>query len=264
MIKKVVFFDVDGTLLEYIKGMTSPLQSTIDAIKKLKDNGHVVVIATGRPRPFLPKEILSMDFHGYITANGAVVERDKALIYSKKIEKGILKKAVELFKKEKIVYFLEGYQKAYFSSLESQEARDFYEVFGVPRENITDEWKLEDIEANKMVVTIRDKDTLQRCVEILGNDFIFMKHPGAYSYDVYFKDCSKADGIREFLNYTGLDMKDTYAFGDGQNDIEMIQTVGTGVAMGNAKEELKSHADYVTDDVFSHGIANALKHFKLI
>lgn len=264
MSKKVVFFDVDGTILDFVAGMPHPLESTIASIKQIKQNGDLAIIATGRPKPFIPTELLKLDFDGFITANGAVVEKGEEIIFHKKICKNVLQEAVKLFKEEGIDFFLEGYHKAYFSSLDTQEARDFYEVFGVPRENITDEWELDEIEANKMVVTIKEEEKLQKCLEVLGDKFIFMKHPGAYSYDVYSKDCTKADGIRQFLEFTGLDIKNTYAFGDGLNDIEMIQTVATGIAMGNAKEELKKHAAYITDDVFSHGILNALRHFKVI
>ena len=264
MNKKVIFFDVDGTLLDFAKGMPKPLESTIEVIKELKEKGHFVVVATGRPKPFLPKEILKLDFDGYITANGAVVEHGDTLVFEKSIEQDILKKAIDLFETEGIEYILEGYHKAYFSNIESKEAKAFYEVFGVPKENITDNWKSNDIQANKMVVTLDNKQKLNRCQEVLGEHFVLMNHPGAPSWDMYFRDCTKADGIQYLLNHLGLSIQDTIASGDGDNDMEMIQLVNTGVAMGNGKEELKKHANYVTDDVFSHGIINALKHLSII
>lgn len=264
MNNKVIFFDVDGTLLDFAKGMPKPLESTVEAIKKLKEKGHMVVVATGRPRPFLPKEILNLNFDGFITANGAVVEHKDTVIFEKTIEKGILNKAINLFQKEGIEYILEGYHKAYFSNVESKEAKAFYEAFGVPKENISDKWKLNDVKANKMVITLDNQQKLNRCNEVLGEHFVLMNHPGAYSWDVYFKDCTKADGIKNYLSHLELSIEDTVAFGDGENDIEMIQLVNTGIAMGNGKEELKKHAKYVTDDVFSHGIVKALEHLSII
>ena len=54
------------------------------------------------------------------------------------------------------------------------------------------------------------------------------------------------------------------AFGDGENDKEMLEYAGIGVAMGNAKDSVKAVADYVTDSVDDNGIENALRHFGLI
>jgi hydroxymethylpyrimidine pyrophosphatase-like HAD family hydrolase len=62
----------------------------------------------------------------------------------------------------------------------------------------------------------------------------------------------------------GFDLKDVYAFGDGLNDIEMIQSVGNGIAMGNAVQEVKNHANYITKHVDDDGILHGLKHFELI
>ena len=59
-------------------------------------------------------------------------------------------------------------------------------------------------------------------------------------------------------------MEDTIAFGDGGNDITMIEHAAIGVAMGNANEGVKKIADYITDDVDNDGIFNALKHFNII
>jgi len=61
-----------------------------------------------------------------------------------------------------------------------------------------------------------------------------------------------------------IDVNHTIAFGDGGNDLSMIRTAGIGIAMGNAIDTLKEHADYITTTVDDNGIRNALKHFRLI
>ena len=87
-------------------------------------------------------------------------------------------------------------------------------------------------------------------------------HP-AFS-DVIPADSSKAVGIERMLSHFGIRREETMAFGDGNNDIEMLEYVEIGVAMGNANNNVKSHADYVTDTADSEGIAKALAHFGLI
>ena len=82
--------------------------------------------------------------------------------------------------------------------------------------------------------------------------------------DVVEKGCSKADGMLRICEAFGEDVKDTYAFGDSQNDIAIIERAGTGIAMGNALKELKDHADYVTEPVWNDGIYRACLHFGLI
>ncbi|EUJ33044.1 putative haloacid dehalogenase-like hydrolase [Listeria floridensis FSL S10-1187] len=84
------------------------------------------------------------------------------------------------------------------------------------------------------------------------------------SVDVCPSDGSKARGIRDMIQKLGFSMEDTYAFGDGLNDIDMLKEVGCGVAMGNAREELKAVADHVTDSVSEDGIMKGLKQIGLL
>ena len=82
--------------------------------------------------------------------------------------------------------------------------------------------------------------------------------------DILHKDGGKQNGIKAFLKEYNIDAQETMAFGDGNNDKEMFEFVSTSVAMGNAKEELKKCATYITDDIDNDGIYNALKFFNLI
>ena len=85
-----------------------------------------------------------------------------------------------------------------------------------------------------------------------------------YGVDIIAAGNSKAKGMERVLHYYGIDREEIIAFGDGENDMEMLQFAGIGVAMGNADPEVKEIADYVTDSVGEGGITHALQHFKLI
>jgi Cof subfamily protein (haloacid dehalogenase superfamily) len=82
--------------------------------------------------------------------------------------------------------------------------------------------------------------------------------------DINAKNCSKATGMDVFMQHFGVGKEQTIAFGDGANDIPMLQHAAVGIAMGNASDSVKQAADYVTDSVDHNGIANALRHFRLL
>ena len=82
--------------------------------------------------------------------------------------------------------------------------------------------------------------------------------------DIIPKQGGKITGIRIYLDRNGIDRSQTMAFGDGENDIEMLEYVGIGIAMGNGSDAVKAAADYITDTVENNGIEKALKHFGLI
>ena len=87
---------------------------------------------------------------------------------------------------------------------------------------------------------------------------------GAYFPDVIPKGSSKQVGVDKMLDYFGISLDESMAFGDGGNDVLMLKHVGIGVAMGNAEDEVKRAADYVTDSVDEDGVEKALRHFGVI
>ena len=78
------------------------------------------------------------------------------------------------------------------------------------------------------------------------------------------KECSKAKGLLRLCQYYRIDRKETIAFGDSMNDYEMLQEAGLGIAMGNATDNLKTVADYVTDNIDEDGVWKACRYFHLI
>ena len=85
-----------------------------------------------------------------------------------------------------------------------------------------------------------------------------------FGIDIISKTGGKVTGIKKMLEHYGITEQEIIAFGDAENDLDMIEFAGIGVAMGNAKDEVKAVADYVTTDVDENGIWNACKYFGLI
>lgn len=264
MIKGIVFFDVDGTIIDCRKGIEVPSEKTKEAIDRLKKNGYITVLATGRPLSFLSKELLTLGLDGYITSNGTYIKLNDKEVFNDSIEKEVISEIIDHLDREKIDYLLEGQEKSYINSFETRGSKMVLSGFVLPIENITDKWDKNEISPNKIVIIDDGQATFKDFMKKYEDDFVFMQHPGQTSYDMYRKGYTKAYGIKHLIELLNIPKENTYAFGDGENDIEMFQFVEHGIAMGDSHETLLPHAYDHTQDVANDGIYNALVKMKMI
>ena len=85
-----------------------------------------------------------------------------------------------------------------------------------------------------------------------------------YGTDIIAQSGGKVMGMKQMLRFHGIRSEEIIAFGDGENDADMMEFAGIGVAMGNGEDLVKRRADYVTDDVDAGGILHALKHYGIL
>ena len=126
-------------------------------------------------------------------------------------------------------------------------------------ETIIDDFDPQEIETYIGMIVINSKEDIPLLVETLSPYFDIQRHQTGCSFDLTLKGVSKAVGIQKLVEALHKDIKDTIAFGDGRNDLEMLETVGTGVAMDNAVPEAKAVADEICPDVNDDGITTWLK-----
>lgn len=277
MESKVVFFDIDGTIWDW-KGVIP--QSTKDAIAKLKANGHIPIICTGRATGHVTsEELLSMGFAGMIAACGAYVEYDGEILFNNLLDDDELEKVVNLSIEYNVPIVVEGEVKHWVTpnGFENDEFVDrIYKDMGenaVPLQGF-----FEGMKASKFAGDVIRISDFEKFKAGIPDTIHFIEHSlvqgvkesaGADNeilgtFEGVRKGISKAHGIEMICNHLGIEPKDTYAVGDSNNDYEMIQFVGTGIAMGDGAEVLKKAADYVTTPLWEDGIQNALSHFGLI
>lgn len=258
---KAIFFDVDGTLLSF-NTHTVP-QSAIDAIHAVQQKGIKVIIATGRILN-LAKSIEGIAFDGYITLNGAHCSTtDGKVIGATPIPRKELEALLDY--EENVQHFAFTFMlenDIYINTQDNDRVRLLSEMVEVPIPPVADMHSLLDEEVFQLNLYIDEAVGQEVMREALTGCELSRWHP--LFADANLKGINKRVGIEAFLQHYGIDQSETMAFGDGGNDIEMLKFVGTGVAMGNAGNEVKAIADYVTDSVDDNGIANALRHFGVI
>lgn len=274
--KKVVFFDIDGTLVT--RNNKVP-KTTIEAIEKLKENGVTPVIATGRS-PLLIKEVAqTLNINSYISMNGQYVVYDGEVIYANPLEMDLVDEVVKAAVEKEDGILLSTHDEIVSNSLISLATRGYFFTFmkGLVR-IIPEKIKLKLWErmmssapdrkdyANKDIymMNINANPEQGQYYEDKFSDVLTFTRANDISMDIIGKGISKATGIQHMMTKLGVSRENTFAFGDGLNDMEMLQYVGTGVAMANGYDALKDIADHVTDSVFNHGIAKGLKTLELI
>ncbi len=254
---KALFFDVDGTLLSHKTGSVPP--STADAFRILHQKGIKTVVATGRHMSELSKlPVMELDFDGYLTLNGQLLLDETRRVYAgTPINREEMEIVSGIFKAKRIPFVLIGKDNRYINYVDNV----VIETQSSTEGTIPDigEYNGEDIYQCLAFVPDKNRQLLD---DILDECDITSWHETGI--DIIPKDGGKSRGIALYLENAGLKPEEIMAFGDGENDIDMLEYAGIGVAMGNASDEVKAHADYVTASVDEDGIYKALLHFGLL
>lgn len=235
-------------------------ESTVKAIELVREKDIKLFIATGRHLMAI-NNLGSLQFDGYVTLNGSYCFAGKdEVIYKHAIPQEDLEALLSYQEKVEDFPCIFVQESAMYLNYKNDTVAEVLNLLNFPeppqrplREVTGDVFQL---------ISFFDEGQEERIMKII---------PGCAStrWSPLFTDVvppggSKRIGIQKVLEYYGLSVDEIMAFGDGGNDLEMLSFAGTGIAMGNAEDEVKEVADYVTDSVDDDGIFNALKHFGLI
>ena len=255
---KAVFFDIDGTLVSF-RTHDVPL-SARRAIERLRERGIKVFIATGRLLCHTDA-VGDLEVDGYVTVNGGCcLTSSGEIIYEQAFPREVLDKVFALEERY-------GFQSALMT-----QQNMYVDYFTTSVQTIADMIKIyPEVADRKQIAAVQpvlqmcpyvrpelEREIMEQLPECVPSRWIdlFM--------DINLKGIDKSVGARKVMEYYGLTMQEAMAFGDGGNDLPLIRDVAVGIAMGNACDELKAEADYITSSVDEDGVSRALEYFELI
>ena len=274
--RRIVFFDIDGTLVTRNNHIP---KSTVKAITALKQRNTIPVLATGRP-PVLIEEIAEeLKIDSYIAMNGQYIVYEGKVIYANPIDTHLVDAMVEIATAKQDGILLSTSDELIANSLISLVNRDSLYPFlkgfvglipdrlqasllnrlmkKVPKK---EEYKNKEI----YMININGGQEKEWEYERVFGKYLTFTRANEMTMDIINKGVSKATGAQQMIKQLNIARSNTYAFGDGLNDLEMIELVGTGVAMANGFQGLKATADFVTASAFDDGNFKGLKELKLI
>ena len=262
MNKYLIFFDIDGTLLE--EDTLQVPKSTIQALTQAQKNGHLCFINTGRPISTINKVITDFPFDGYVCGCGTYIEYHGKQMFHTQLPQELRKKVIQASYDCHIEAVLEGVHGAYFpinpsveqvSIIYNSYADDGFPVFTYGYDD--------DILFDKFAAWYNDDADIETYKKLLAPDFDIIQRAPNF-IEVVPLQYSKATGIQYLADHLDSDIEHTISIGDSTNDIPMLTYTKESVAMGNSNPILFDMVTYVTTDIKDHGIENALKHFHII
>ncbi|MCI1208546.1 MAG: Cof-type HAD-IIB family hydrolase [Treponema sp.] len=272
MNSKIIFTDIDGTLTDFNGNLPD---SAVKALLQAKENGHKIVLCTGRSKFQIPQKLLSLQFNGIVGAAGGFVEYGGRELYHKYIEEKYRKLLADYMDEKNIVFNFQAPDCLVTNGRNKDELRKFFE-----------KRKMEKSWIDQIFVKLRVLDpvweykysekalyyeapvTVAEVNADLAPYFTVVKtsldNPEEYSGEVGIAGVTKATGMQLLFDALGAKKEDSIAVGDGPNDIEMLEYAGIGIAMGNAQPEVKAVADQITGSVNEDGIYTAFMRNGLI
>lgn len=256
---KAVFFDIDGTLVSFQTHRIP--DSAKKTIQQLRQRGIKVFIATGRHWRVI-NNLEDLEFDGYITLNGSCCYAGKdTVIYKRTLPSQDIERLLELEKGPDSFPCIFVQENGMFINYVNELTNEVFQLLNFPEPPQRDIREALQVE-NFQLIAFFKADQEKRIMQHL---------PGCEStrWNSLFTDVipaggSKRVGMEKILEYFGIAREECMALGDGGNDIPMLQYAGTGVAMGNAREEVEQYADFVTRNVDDDGVEYALRHFGLL
>lgn len=259
---KAVFFDIDGTL--YDSDINYINESSLEAIRQLHEKGILIGLCTGRSRKEIlsvPHEILSLPFDVFITSGGSCsylrngTELHHTYFTPQQVQSVLSFKEIADFDLD--ICFLDCINSGILweCGVQGKINFDWYRI-PIPEVREPDMNSI-----SHFMIAFEEKYHSLVDPYLKGLSY-FSSSP--YSVDVYPPNVHKAYGIRQVISKLDIDISEVMAFGDSINDIEMLEAVGLGVAMGNASDVAKNSANFVTKSLQEDGIMYALKKYEVL
>jgi Cof subfamily protein (haloacid dehalogenase superfamily) len=254
---KIIFFDIDGTLVDPATGRIPA--KTREALNRLHTNGILLCIATGRGPASLP-DLSSLSFDAFCTFNGSLCYTREETIHSNPLlpedVHQVLKNAAAIGRPVSVAM-----RNRLAANGVDADLADYYRLAGLTLTEADDFALACENDIYQIMLGCRESDHATIIRETESAKLAISWDRAA---DVIPATSGKGIAIKKILAYFHLDASQALAFGDSYNDMEMLQTVGTGVAMGNAPEKIKAIADDVCGCISEDGIYHYCIHHKLI
>lgn len=276
--RKILFLDIDGTLVNYEGKLPASAAQAVQAARK---NGHLVYLCSGRSKAEIYSYIWDIGVDGFIGGNGSYVEHQGQVILHQLITRDQCKRVVDWLHNRKLEFYLES-NNGLFGSEEFETKGQTAVAMYAKRKGKTDAEQMTVKEAFPDMIFGGElyRDDLNKISYVLSTyqdhldakaAFPELQHgtwggkgEEALFGDMGVKDITKANAVETLLNYLGADVKDTIAFGDAKVDIPMLEYCNLGVSMGNGGPEIKAMADMITDDVDADGLLHAFEKLELV
>lgn len=277
---KIIFLDVDGTLVNYENKLPD---SAVKAIRKARQNGHKVYICTGRSEGEVYDYIWDIGLDGMIGGNGTYVRDGDAIVKDQHLTPQQERHIVDWLHERGLEFYLEAnsglYASEHFDGPKGDAVCEKY-MQRKGKDTAGKKVRMRDAFPDMIFGADLYRDDINKVSFILDSyqdhldsvkEFPDLKAGTwggageiALFGDLGIKDVDKANAIDALLAHQNASLEDTIGFGDAKVDIPMLEYCKIGVAMGSGGDECKATADYVTDGVDEDGLYNAFVHFGLI
>lgn len=263
--KKIAFFDIDGTLTSEIDG--SIPGSAVSAIQKARDNGNLMFLNTGRCFQNVEKRFRDIGFDGYICGCGTNIYcNGMDVLYAPQTHE-VTMQILRQARKTGVDILFESRREVCFDPLRPLKhpgAIRQYKAFVQRSYDMPEDLENPNFFCDKFVIWYEHPTQLSAFLEVSHLYFTCIDRGGTFREFVPH-GYSKATGISFVLDFYGLSPENAYAFGDSNNDLPMFRCVKNSIAMGNASPaSLLTQVSHVTENASADGIRLALEHFHFI
>ena len=258
---KMVATDIDGTILKWSFEFSPEVKK---CIKELDESGIKLVLVTGRMHSSTTPVARELGLHTPIVSyqGGLIKDESGKTLYQKDLRPDYAKKIIKWARKNNVHLNLYLDDKLYVEH-DNEIVKEYtdgrfidYTVCSFDDLNIENVNKL-------LAIDLKDADKVTGWVEELSREFpdLYIVKSTPFFCEIGSKDAKKSSGVKFLADMWGIKQEEILTIGDQNNDIELLKAGGIKVAMGNATEELKSYADYITDTVENDGFVKAIEKF---
>lgn len=273
--RKLLFFDIDGTIA--MPG-NDPSEETLHAIRKARENGHLVFLCTGRASYYVDPRVMDIGFDGGIYCAGGRVHVGDRLIADEPIDPEKLRRLVDALLENGIAFDMEAEDGMFSNCLDwkieelplsaecAQMLQGLYERKKANSKPLCDYRGEPVYKVTFMAFDEKQREMVRACIPAWGKLVwfdAFFPGQSVTGGEISDRSISKASAMGHICEYYHAAPEDCIAFGDSMNDVEILQAAGIGIAMGNADEELKAVADRICESCGENGIAKELKRMQL-